>query len=131
MVNIISGEVATNILKSDRGRALPAGSLYAPLSESFAGHVNRTPSKSIQHPHDPTAQHVRIGADGRLKDTTTPEQYAAAVVGEVTRRNPRAWFWTGATTSIVRYGDMFLWRTYWDGLFTKWFGLNVLKSGRV
>ncbi|KAJ4296343.1 NADPH-dependent 1-acyl dihydroxyacetone phosphate reductase [Kalmusia sp. IMI 367209] len=107
VVNIISGEVATNILKSDRGRTLPAGSLYAPLAAEFAGHVDRTPN------------------------TTTPQQYAAAVVGEVSKRHSQAWFWTGATTSIVRWGDMFLPRTYWDGLFTKWFNLNKLKVERA
>jgi hypothetical protein len=63
-----------------------------------------------------------------LADTTTPAAYAAAVVGEVSKRRPKAWFWTGATTSIVRWGDMLLPRTYWDGLFTKWFNLDKVKA---
>ncbi|KAF2799618.1 short chain dehydrogenase [Melanomma pulvis-pyrius CBS 109.77] len=104
VVNIISGEVGTNILKRDVGRHLPVGSLYAPLQDEFANHVNRTPS------------------------TTTPQEYAAAVVSEAVKRHPRAWFWTGATTFIVRWGDVFLPRTYWDGLFTRWFNLDKLQK---
>jgi hypothetical protein len=46
VVNIISGEVATNILRHDRGRKLPEGSLYTVLAAEFGGHVDRTPSKS-------------------------------------------------------------------------------------
>jgi 1-acylglycerone phosphate reductase len=46
VVNIISGEVATNILKHDRGRKLPEGSLYTVLADEFGGHVDRTPSES-------------------------------------------------------------------------------------
>lgn len=47
VVNIISGEVSTNILKRDHGRQLPEGSLYSPLGDEFANHVTRTPSKSF------------------------------------------------------------------------------------
>lgn len=45
--------------------------------------------------------------------TSSARGYASAVVGEVTKHRPRAWLWTGATTSIVRWGDMFLPRTFW------------------
>lgn len=40
---IISGEVSTNILKSDAHRQLPEGSYYSPLAENFKQHVKRTP----------------------------------------------------------------------------------------
>ncbi|PSN60578.1 short chain dehydrogenase [Corynespora cassiicola Philippines] len=103
VVNVISGEVKTNILKRDQGRKLPASSLYQPLEAEFSGHVDRSPN------------------------TTTPGEYAAAVVKEIGKRRPRAWFWTGATTSIVRWGDMLLPRTFWDWLFTRWFNLNKLR----
>lgn len=45
--------------------------------------------------------------------TTTAHEYARSVVAEVTKRNPRAWFWTGATTSLVWFGDTFLPRWIW------------------
>lgn len=45
--------------------------------------------------------------------TTSPSDYAAAVVKEIGKRQPSAWFWTGATTSIVRWGDTFLPKTFW------------------
>lgn len=43
VVNIISGEVGTNVLKRDSNRKLPANSLYLPLAEDFVAHVRRTP----------------------------------------------------------------------------------------
>ena len=43
VVNIISGEVGTNVLKRDSNRKLPANSLYLPLAEEFVAHVRRTP----------------------------------------------------------------------------------------
>lgn len=47
------------------------------------------------------------------KDTTPPEVYARSVVSEVTKDAPSAWFWTGARVGVVRFGDMFLPRTFW------------------
>lgn len=104
VVNVISGEVGTNILKRDSARKLPADSLYAPIANDFVAHVQRTPQ------------------------TITPGQYARAVVGEVTKKAPQAWFWYGASTGLVKWCDMFLPRTYWDWLFTRWFGLNRLAK---
>ncbi|KAK0615694.1 short chain dehydrogenase [Bombardia bombarda] len=104
VVNIISGEISTNVLKRDQGRRLPENSYYAPLAEEFAKHVQRTPH------------------------TTTPAEYARNVVGEVTKKSPSAWFWTGATTGIVRFGDTFLPKTFWDWMFTREFNLNKLRA---
>ncbi|KAL4942699.1 hypothetical protein BDV06DRAFT_211603 [Aspergillus oleicola] len=103
VVNIISGEIGTNILKRDRGRQLPKDSFYAPLAEEFENHVGRTPK------------------------TTPPHQYARAVVAEVTKQNPRIWFWTGATSSLVWFGDTLLPRWIWDWLFTREFQLGRLS----
>ncbi|KAI0401621.1 hypothetical protein F4802DRAFT_579778 [Xylaria palmicola] len=104
VVNIISGEIGTNILKRDAGRRLPEDSLFAPLQAEFAAHCNRTPK-------------------------TTPRQvYAASVVAEVTKQHPKAWFWTGETTLVVRLCDALLPRTFWDFLFTRMFGLNKLRG---
>ncbi|XXH01661.1 hypothetical protein Hte_008021 [Hypoxylon texense] len=89
VINVISGEVSTNILKRDRNRRLPDNSVYRPLEKQFANHVGRTPH------------------------STTPEEYARSVVAEVTRSRPSAWFWTGARSSEVRYCDLLLPRTFW------------------
>ncbi|KAI1083645.1 short chain dehydrogenase [Whalleya microplaca] len=104
VINIISGEVSTNILKRDNSRKLPETSVYRPLEKQFADHVKRTPH------------------------TTSPQDYARTVVAEVVRSHPRAWFWTGAASSFVRYCDMFLPRTFWDWLFTRSFNLTLLKT---
>ncbi|KAK4222720.1 short chain dehydrogenase [Podospora fimiseda] len=106
VVNIISGEVSTNILKRDQasGRKLPEGSVYMPLAKEFEGHV------------------------GRVPNTTPPEVYARSVVAEIMKKNPSAWFWTGASTSLVRFIDTFLPRTTWDRLFIRWFGLDALRK---
>lgn len=61
VINVISGEVGTNILRRDAKRSLPSGSsifivpdhmsnslgtgsLYLRLADDFRGHVQRTPS---------------------------------------------------------------------------------------
>ncbi|KEY67013.1 hypothetical protein S7711_04697 [Stachybotrys chartarum IBT 7711] len=107
VVNIISGEVRTNILKRDHGRKLPENSFYAPMSDEFTSHVGRTPV------------------------TTPPEVYAHSVVAEVMKAAPKPWFWTGARSGIVRYGDMLLPRTFWDWMFTKEFNLKKLEVKRA
>ncbi|KAL3473112.1 short chain dehydrogenase [Aspergillus californicus] len=104
VVNIISGEIGTNILKRDQGRRLPEDSFYRPLAREFENHVSRTPK------------------------TTTPQEYAKSVVAEVTKRNPRIWFWTGATSSLVWFGDAFLPRWIWDWAFTREFNLAKLSK---
>lgn len=68
VVNIISGEVGTNILKNDRFRKLPEGqsphrtqvdctkicldSVYAPMSDAFEAHVRRTPGTCFHLRYD-------------------------------------------------------------------------------
>ncbi|KAI1824886.1 short chain dehydrogenase [Xylaria intraflava] len=104
VINVISGEVSTNILKRDHGRTLPEDSFYRPLEKEFSNHVSRTPN------------------------TTPPHVYARSVVAEVMKKNPSAWFWTGAISSFVRYVDMFLPRTFWDWMFIRDFNLGVLQS---
>lgn len=49
VVNIISGEVGTNILQRDSNRKLPASSLYVSLEENFAAHVRRIPGLWCQN----------------------------------------------------------------------------------
>ncbi|KAI6262081.1 RNA elimination defective protein Red1 [Pyricularia oryzae] len=104
VVNIISGEVATNILKSDvrDNRTLPEDSVYAPLAQLFRDHVNRTP------------------------DAMSPDDYARGVVAMVQRRSLPAWFWHGNATGFIWTLDSFFPRTIWDWLFTRWFKLKTL-----
>ncbi|KAL3450555.1 hypothetical protein BJX65DRAFT_305390 [Aspergillus insuetus] len=107
VINVISGEVGTNILKRDRGslRKLPENSFYRPLEAEFQKHINRTPV------------------------TTTTAEYARSVVGEVVKKKPAAWLWTGARAGEVRFYDIFFPRTFWDWLFSREFGLGKLRSG--
>lgn len=91
VVNVISGEVSTNILKSDvrDSRSLPEDSIYAPLAELFKSHINRTP------------------------DAMSPDEYAKGVVATVLTQSPPVWFWHGNSTLLVRTLDTFLPRTIW------------------
>ena len=107
MVNIISGEVSTNILKRDRGRTLPENSVYRPLEKQFANHVGRTPRECQFDSY----LDMRLLTD--YEETTSPEEYACSVIAEVTKSRPGAWFWTGARSSEVRYCDLLLPRTFW------------------
>ncbi|KAI0147402.1 short chain dehydrogenase [Xylariaceae sp. FL1272] len=106
VINVISGEIGTNILKRDQAslRKLPENSYYHPLEKDFQRHISRTP-------------------------TTTPAvDYARSVVAEVLRANPKAWLWTGARAGEVRFYSTFFPVTFWDWLFTREFGLNKLRS---
>ncbi|KAI0003937.1 short chain dehydrogenase [Xylariaceae sp. FL0662B] len=106
VINVISGEVFTNILKSDvrDSRTLPADSVYAPLADGFKAHINRTP------------------------DAMTPDEYAKGVVAVVLKGSPPAWFWHGNATTLVRILDALFPRTIWDWLFSRWFNLDILKG---
>ena len=104
VVNIISGEVGTNILRNDLQRSLPADSVFAPLSDDFKAHVRRTPN------------------------TTSPEDYAAGVITEITKASPRAWFWHGKLTSTVWWMTTFLPQTAFDGMFYRDFKLGTLAG---
>ncbi|BCR86201.1 uncharacterized protein ACHE_30188A [Aspergillus chevalieri] len=105
VITVISGEVATNILKNDAHRRLPEGSYYTPLAEHFQQHVTRTPP-----------------------GTTDRFQYAAKVVAESLNSSPSAWFWYGSQTTLIRVLDMFCWRTIWDSIFWRMFDLGKLKE---
>ncbi|KAL7625209.1 NADPH-dependent 1-acyl dihydroxyacetone phosphate reductase [Parahypoxylon ruwenzoriense] len=93
VVNVISGEVSTNILKTDQRsqRQLPPDSLYQPLAAEFAAHISRTPI-------------ILRGS----KDTITPDQYAERVIKEILKESPSVWFWHGAQTSL----DWMFWKEF-------------------
>jgi len=104
VITVISGEVGTNILKSDTARELPQGSYYSPLADEFKRHVQRVPN------------------------TTSRFTYAENVVGKSLEASPPAWFWYGKTTLAVRFLDIFGWRTVWDSIFSAMFNLDKLKT---
>ncbi|KAI3317927.1 NAD(P)-binding protein [Xylariaceae sp. AK1471] len=104
VLTVISGEIGTNILKNDRKRELPKGSYYTPLADAFRRHVERIP------------------------DTTDRFVYARRVVQQSLSKYSPAWFWYGKTTFVVRFLDIFGWRTVWDYIFTFLFGLGKLKQ---
>ncbi|KAH0489950.1 hypothetical protein TgHK011_001439 [Trichoderma gracile] len=107
VITVISGEVGTNILKNDVHRKLPEGSYYEPLADDFKNHVQRTPK------------------------TTSRFEYASNVVSQSLRSSPAPWFWTGSATGIIRFLDMFAWRTIWDFLFYREFNLAKVKEAHL
>ncbi|KAK8071474.1 short-chain dehydrogenase/reductase [Apiospora hydei] len=113
VITVISGEVSTNILKSDAHRTLPEGSFYTPIAKNFEQHVNRTPGKC-------SSAHYLDGATDRF-------QYASNVVNMSLRSAPPAWFWYGSFTVMTRFLDTFGWRTVWDTIMWNMFGLQKLK----
>ncbi|KAI1074586.1 NAD(P)-binding protein [Whalleya microplaca] len=104
VLTVISGEIGTNILRSDRDRELPEDSYFSPLAPEFKRHVQRSP------------------------ETTNRFSYAAQVVSQSLRPDPPAWLWYGKTTRIVRFFDMFAWRTIWDCIFWFMFNFGKLKA---
>ncbi|RDW79384.1 short-chain dehydrogenase [Coleophoma cylindrospora] len=104
VVNVISGEVSTNILKNDHGRSLPQESVFAPMQEDFLAHLHRTPN------------------------AITPDQYAAGVVREILKKSPAVWFWFGASSGTIRMIDALLPRSSWDWLFGRYFNLSKLTE---
>ncbi|KAJ0418287.1 NAD(P)-binding protein [Aspergillus carlsbadensis] len=102
---IISGEVGTNILRNDHGRALPEDSYYSPLASEFKNHIHRTP-----------------------EGTTDRHVFAANAVGQALRPSPPAWFWTGSWTTVIWALNAFFPRTVFDYLFWRMFGLAKLKE---
>ncbi|KAI0879959.1 uncharacterized protein GGS22DRAFT_193735 [Annulohypoxylon maeteangense] len=103
VITVISGEVSTNILKSDAHRRLPEGSYYSPLAENFEQHVTRIPQGS-----------------------TNRFDYAANVVSQSLKSSPPAWFWYGSFTVLVRFLDTLGWRT--DSMLWNMFDLGKLQK---
>ncbi|KAI2468603.1 short chain dehydrogenase [Annulohypoxylon bovei var. microspora] len=106
VVNVISGEVSTNVLKTDQRaqRQLPPASLYRALATDFVNHIGRTPK------------------------TITPDEYAMRVIKEITNNAPKAWLWHGARSGFVRWCDMLLPRTFWDVIFWREFSFGKLST---
>ena len=83
-------------------------SFYSPLAQEFQEHVQRVPGKLVLFlPAHPLLNTL---------DTTPRAVYASYVVPETLKSRPPAWYWVGATTGIVRFMDIFGFRTVWVGL---------------
>ncbi|KAL3484001.1 NAD(P)-binding protein [Aspergillus germanicus] len=102
---IISGEVSTNILRNDHGRALPEDSYYAPLASEFKAHIYRTPE----------------GATDR-------HTFATKAVAQALRTSPPSWFWTGSWATFIWALDTFFPRRIFDYILWRMFGLAKLKE---
>ncbi|KAL9473386.1 hypothetical protein ACSS6W_007766 [Trichoderma asperelloides] len=51
---------------------------------------------------------------------------------DVNRKLPEVpWLWTGSATSIIRFLDMFAWRTIWDFFFYREFNLDKVKKAHL
>jgi len=111
VLTIISGEVGTNFLKTDRYRTLPKESYFSPLAIEFEEHVRRVPV------------------------TTDRFLYAQNIVSQSLKLSSPAWFWYGNATLFVRILDAFAPRTIWDRILWGWFKFDKLKnsfqSGKV
>ncbi|KAJ9209609.1 hypothetical protein DTO166G4_8781 [Paecilomyces variotii] len=103
VLNIISGNIGTKILRRDASRTLPTGSFYSRLKEEFEAHVQRTPHTTDRH------------------------IYAKKVVPQSLRAYPPAWYWVGSTSGIVWFMDIFGFRTAWDYIQWPVFGLGKLQ----
>ncbi|KAI0862313.1 hypothetical protein F4860DRAFT_472923 [Xylaria cubensis] len=107
VLTIISGEVGTNFLKTDRDRELPENSFYLPLANEFKEHVRRIP------------------------ETTDRFQYAEKVVSQSLRSSPPVWFWYGHASFLIRLIDMFAPRKFWGFLLWGMFKFDKLKTAHL
>ncbi|KAI1120192.1 NAD(P)-binding protein [Nemania abortiva] len=102
-LQIIAGEVGTNILKNDHGRQLPEGSYYTPLAAAFDQHVHRTPA------------------------TTDRYEFARGVVAKSLHPSPPIWLWYGSQTRLTWFLDTFFPRAIFDWLLWYIFSLGKLQ----
>ncbi|KAI1186175.1 NAD(P)-binding protein [Nemania serpens] len=104
VLTIISGEVGTNFLKTDKDRELPKDSYYLPLAAEFKAHVRRIP------------------------ETTDRFEYAEKVVSKSLQSSPPAWFWYGHASFLIRLIDAFAPRKFWDRLLWGMFKFDILRQ---
>ena len=96
-------------------------SFYAPLAKEFQDHVQRVPGR-LSPPLALPSNGITFASQSltnatQIKDTTPREIYASKVVPATLKPSPPAWYWVGATTGIVRFVDIFGFRTFWVSLF--------------
>ncbi|KAJ3783876.1 hypothetical protein GGU10DRAFT_359688 [Lentinula aff. detonsa] len=101
VINLLTGGVKSNI---SRPLSLPEDSIYKSIEQSLL--------------------QKRVGIS---QVTALPTaQYAIRVVTELSKPNPRAWFWLGDKSFLCWIFDTFLWKTSLDGIFTKLTGISEL-----
>lgn len=89
------------------------GSYYTPLATEFKDHVLRTPSKNSMIWCILLWQAALNWDDPFFAETTSRFVYASNVVAQSLKSSPVPWLWTGSATGIIRFLDMFAWRTIW------------------
>jgi len=106
VVTVVTGGVKSGIARSEI--ALPAGSIYLPISEDFA--------RRGQY-----SQEVGMPTD----------QYARSVVSQLLPRHPRSLIWQGTGSSLVWFASTFL--PYWvmDYYFSWQFNLVGLRKSNL
>ncbi|KAI9653649.1 MAG: putative secondary metabolism biosynthetic enzyme [Bathelium mastoideum] len=102
VVNNISGEVNTGILKGDLGREIKQESVYAPMASRFRDSLHRNNPRM------------------------DPREYARGVVDNALKRNPKPYFWWGTWAEPVRFIDRFLPKSTFDDIATPMFHLDEL-----
>ncbi|KAF2014391.1 NAD(P)-binding protein [Aaosphaeria arxii CBS 175.79] len=112
VMNVISGEINTTILRHDKERSLPERSIfYDTMNEDYKAHCRRNPGSSL------------------------PSEYAKAVVKQAMKRNPKRWFWYGSNTTTVWALRTFFGQWVWEPVFGGMFNLKKVrgqpKGGRV
>ncbi|CAG9949546.1 unnamed protein product [Clonostachys rosea f. rosea IK726] len=101
--HVISGNIGTNILKSDQkeNREIPQIQFNMALDVKLIRKL--------------------------FLVTTDRFDYASRVVSQSLQSSPAAWFWYGKTTWLVRFLDAFFCRTIWDSLLWRMFDFGKLK----
>ncbi|KAJ7641532.1 NAD-P-binding protein [Roridomyces roridus] len=103
VINIVTGAVQSNI---SRGGNLPDNSLYKPMEDLY--------------------QQKRINVSQR--SATPTDSYAAIVVAEAMKANPRAWVWAGKSSFLAWFIDTFLPRAAFDWLMNRIFGMDEFSA---
>ncbi|KAJ6625993.1 NAD(P)-binding protein [Mycena sp. CBHHK59/15] len=104
VITIVTGGVKSNL--SRNRRLIQPSSIYAPIADIFAAR--------------------RLGRS--QLDALATDVYARQVVAQTTKPHLKAWFWTGAHSLTCWTIDTFLGRRGFDWLFSRMFGLQMLKK---
>ncbi|KAH6603845.1 hypothetical protein Trco_007291 [Trichoderma cornu-damae] len=111
------------------GTIVNIGSIGGVVPYMYGGEVGTNILKNDVHRKLPEAEfqsHVQ-----RTPKTTSRFEYASRVVSQSLKSSPVPWFWTGSATGIIRFLDMFAWRTIWDFLFYREFNLDKVKEAHL
>jgi len=106
VINVCTGGVTSNIHGSHATSFCPDGSIYKPVENIV---LER-----------------RVGY--ALKDAMPTESYAKHVVGLTLKKNPPPWIWSGTLVGMFWFLKTFLWRSAFDWIVSRMFGLSILAQ---